>query len=114
MTLAFVIADLATGSYTVTRRAADTYDANGVRVLGATSTFAVVACVQPVLGRELQRLPEARRTREAKALWTQTALQAQPVADRVTIDGEAYEVDSVQRWADSGDYYKAIVLKVTT
>ncbi len=114
MNLSNVIASLATGTYTVTRWAADSYDTNGVLVKGATSTLSVLACVQPLTGRDLQRLPEGRRTREGKAVYTATALRVEPVADRISIDGETYEVESVRVWYDSGAYYRAVALKVNT
>lgn len=91
MSLLGVITCFQTGTYTITRTAADTYT-DGLRTAGATSTFTIDASIQPVTGRKLLALPEARRTQDIRVLWTATALA---VADKITIAGELYEVFEV-------------------
>lgn len=112
MGLSDVISTFATGTYTVTRRAASTYS-NGVRVAGSTSTLSITASVQPVTGRELERLPEGMRTTEVVKLYTTTALRTADSGDpdHISIDGETYEVQLVERWTAKG-YYKIMALKV--
>lgn len=92
------------GPYTVTRTAASTL-LNGREVPGATSTFTIVACVQPMSGRMLEALPEGRRTTENRVIYTETLLVAMTptnAPDVVTIDSEAWEVFQVQRWQHWG------------
>lgn len=92
------------GPYTVTRTAASTL-LNGREVPGATSTFTIVACVQPMSGRMLEALPENRRTTENRVIYTETqlnTLSTTTAPDVVTIDSEAWEVFQVQRWQHWG------------
>lgn len=81
------------------------------------STFSILACAQPLNGRDLMRLPEGMREREAMALWTRTELRgklADNDPDSVVIDGDTYEVTTVKRWANLGNYYRAVVVKTVT
>ena len=50
----------------------------------------VIKCgIQPLSGKELERVPELRRNKIQKKIFTETALQVQ---DRITIDSTVYEV----------------------
>ncbi len=103
--------------YTITRIAASAYDSHGRAVAGGTSTLAMVASVQPVTGRDLQRMPEGLRTRELVKLYTTTQLRtadegAGTVADRFAYRGATWEVQTVEDWADAGNYFKCIAAKV--
>ncbi len=83
----------------------------------AISTFTCVACVQPLSGRELKRLPEGMREREAMAFWTSSELRGKLSTndpDSIVIDGDVYEVTTVDRWANLGNYYRAVVVKTVT
>lgn len=94
-----------TGTYTVTRTVAGTYDANGRLVAGSSSTFPIDASITPVDGRTLQNLPEAQHGEEVQALLTTTALIArQPgnAGDRVEISSESWEVIRSQSWSARG------------
>lgn len=91
MSLSLVIASFSTGTYTVTRTAADSYAA-GIRTPGATSTFSIDASVQPVSGNDLRAVPEGRRVDDFRTLWTRTALILTPNPDQVSIGGEVFEV----------------------
>lgn len=112
--LSDVIALLATGTYTVTRRTDNGYDANGVVSAPTTSTLSALGCAQPLTGRELQRLPEGMRTRELLAFWTETELRGREAGlpDSLVIDDSTYEVEKVERWANLGNYYRAVLTKV--
>lgn len=73
------------------------------------------ASVQPLTGRELDRLPEGDRNKERLKLYSADPLftKEQSVtkeADILTIAGEQWEVESVQRWTD---YWKCTVVKLS-
>ena len=107
--LSGVIEDFATGTYTVSRPSATTYDVNG-RVAAPTfalSTF--LGCVQPTTGADLKRLPEGLQTEEIKTVWGPFQFL---VRDILSIDGETWEAQRVERWAELGAYWRAFVSKV--
>lgn len=115
MDLSDVIASFATGTYTVTRRSASAYGSDGRLDANSTSTFSVAACVQPVTGRELERLPEGLRNREVLAMWSPIELKTQGDSqdpDYVSIDGDTYEVHKLERWNTLGAYWRALLTKV--
>lgn len=106
-----------TGTYDVTRAAGPGTYTNGVLVPAATSTVQVRASVQPLTGRELQRLPEGLRTRELLSVFTVDALLVEAPGvrpDIITIRGETWQVEKVERFAELGDYYHSIVSKRPT
>ena len=114
--LSDVIALLSSGTYTVTRTPASVYTA-GRLVPGVATTFTVLGSLQPLSGREVDRLPEGAREREGMALWTTTELRGKlqtSEPDTVTVDGEAYEVQNVQRWDTLGNYYRAVILRAAS
>lgn len=107
MSLQDVIASFGTGSYTVTRTAASTTDGHGRMVAGSTSTFVVLASIQPASGRELQTMPEGLYNEDIRIAYTTAELKVGPRPDVVTIDGEAWAAFRVQRWqAFGGTHYK--------
>ena len=111
MDLSGVITSLATGTYTVTRCTAVAYT-DGRLGAPTTSTFTITGCVQPLGGRELQRLPEGLREAELLQIFTPTELRtAAPglLADSVAINGGNWEVQSVERWQELGAYWRAVV-----
>lgn len=116
MDLSPTVLDLASGTYTVTRYSgAGGYGSDGIFAAPATSTFTIEASVQPVRGRELQRLPEGLRSEEVRAIFTPTALRcAAPgqLPDRISIGGESWQVEVVEDWSDLGNYYRAVARKV--
>ena len=110
------IACLASGCYTVTRSSTTTV-VNGRRAAPATSTFEIVASIQPATGRDMKRLPEGIRTTEIMTVFTSTELfQALPEsareADRVAIDGGSFEMQVVERWAALGNYWRCVVARI--
>lgn len=115
MDLSAPVLDFATGTYTVTRASGVGSYVEGVFVPASTSTTGVVACVQPVSGRELQRLPEGLRAKELLSVFTVAALLvAAPGVrpDVVAIDGSNWQVERVERYAELGNYYHSIVSKM--
>jgi hypothetical protein len=104
------ISSFATGTYTRTRYAAGTI-ADGVKTRGAGATATITASVQPLSGQDLQALPEGRRTDEVKAVFTTSELLTR---DRLSIDGEVFEVDKVEPWPAFGlSYFRAVCSRRT-
>lgn len=119
MNVAGLIANFATGTYTVTRTARGS-TVRGKTGAGSTSTVTARAAVWPASGDDLRRLPEGRRTAESLNFVTVTELyvggQGEAYeADTVSIRGESWEVSDVDAWIDplSGAVgYKCIVTAV--
>jgi len=112
--LSDVIASLATGTYTVTRQSVSAYGSDGRLDAPSTTTFSITACVQPVTGRELQRLPEGLQNQEVLAVWSPVELKTQGPGqdpDLVSIDGDSYEVHKLERWNTLGAYWRALLTK---
>jgi membrane protein implicated in regulation of membrane protease activity len=107
-----LIADFATDTYSVTRRAAATY-VDGIATPGATTTFSILAAVVPASGRDLLRLPEGRRSTETKTVYTASVLLVGAVggneADIVTIEGDSWEVQTAGQWPAATGFCVAIV-----
>jgi len=103
---------------TVTRYSAGSL-VKGRWVEGTPSTFTIKASVQPLRGKDIELLPEGRRTGFSQVLFTDTELKiitegATPVnADRVSIDGSSFEVLHVEPWNNLGtlNHYRAIVTR---
>jgi hypothetical protein len=110
--LSGVVTSLSSGTYTVTRRGPTTVGADGRADAAMPTTLTVIASVQPMGGRELQRLPEGLRVAERRAFYTPTALKVIGAPDVVSIDGEDWEVESVEAWGNLGAYFKAIVARI--
>lgn len=111
--LSDVVDSMATGTYTVTRRAAEF--AGGDAVPTSSETLTIKALVVPLSGRELQRLPEGLRSRELKAVYTTTDLRRgadDALPDVVTVDGEDYEVQLVDDWQAPGGFLRAVVARI--
>lgn len=108
-----VIAELGGTTYDVTRRAAST-TAGGRVTPGASSQLQILAAVQPLNGRETDRLPEFLRSREVRQLFTATELRAAGSvagadADVVSIGGLNWEVSTVEAWHEHGGFYRVLV-----
>lgn len=115
MDLSSVITSFVTGTYTVTRYSPSAYGSDGRLDASTTATFTVDACVQPLTGRELERLPEGLQTSEVLALWSPVELKTQGAGqdpDSVLIDGDSYEVQKVERWNTLGAYWRVLLAKV--
>lgn len=99
MSLEGVVGDFATGTYDVLRVGADTYSADGYRIPGASSTLHVEMCVQPATkGKDTVSIAAGRRLEDMRVIFTETELRSvstTSAADNVVIDGEPFEVISV-------------------
>lgn len=72
----------------------------------------VKGSVQPLTGREIQRIPEGRRNTERKKIYTGDLLQPGESdtlknADEITIDGDIFQVETVEPW---NGHYKAMLV----
>jgi hypothetical protein len=70
---------LGSASFTRTRYAASTV-VNGRTVNGATTTSTITGSVQPLTGREVERLPEGVRQRVTLKIYTTAELRARITA----------------------------------
>lgn len=101
----------------VTRTSPGSY-VKGVHQPGESSTFGIVASVQPASGRDLLRLEEGQRTRETITVFTPDDLRtadeaAGTPADRIEWQGSLYEVQLVENWTP-GRFRKALASKIET
>lgn len=116
MDLSSVIDSLATTqTLAVTRRSAVAW-VNGRPVEGPTTPLSLTAVVYPSTPDELQILPEGRRSERAITIVTKQALQipkADTGGDLIAYDDETFEVQKLQYWGDSGNFWSAIAVKVT-
>lgn len=117
MSVAAILATLKTGTYTVTRRGAVTYDEDSREpVAGDLTTFTIDASIQPATGRTMKNLKEGIRTADVRGCWTATEIrtadeETKVEADIVTVDGTDYEVFSVERWSAPLAHYRAVLVK---
>lgn len=106
-----------TKNITVTRKYPGTYS-DGVWSEGSDYTFTISASVQPLSPREMEMLPEARRTKEAYKVFSSIKLipaeeTSQTNADLLSIGGETFEVVSCGSYQSNVlSHYKAMVVKV--
>ncbi len=115
MDLSAAILDLDPQSLTVTRSAAATYTTGGKLVAPVTSTFTIVASVQPAPGKQLMRLPEGLRNQDVLQVFTATEIrtaQSGVTADVVAIGSGSYQVESVKDWSLAGGFYDALVRRI--
>jgi hypothetical protein len=107
----------ATGTYDVARADPGTYDVNGLVVDDPTvDTVAVPAMIVPLVGgKQLERLPEGLRSRDAIEVFTAVALQASAPEQRpdvITFNGRAYQVDVVDDWTAAGNFYHSLATRI--
>jgi hypothetical protein len=104
------IASLASGTYTVTRTEAGAR-VQGRYTPGPSTTFEIVASIQPATGRQLRDLPEGQRGDETVAIYTVTELRTRHPGspgnepDLVTYRGEPWTVTQVKRWESFGEVH---------
>ena len=111
---------LGSASFTRTRYAASTV-VNGEPVAGATTTTTITGSVQPLTGREVERLPEGVRQRVTLKIYTTAELRAaDPTTspkrrgDEVTVDGEVFEVTEVSQHTQLLPHYRAYLMRRAT
>jgi hypothetical protein len=89
---------------------------DGVYTEGASSATTIMASVQPANARDLQCLPEGRRTSKTYRLYSDSslnALQTTQNPDRVTLTDGVYEVVTKDPWKNGViEHYKYLVVKV--
>jgi hypothetical protein len=103
-----VIGRFATGTYTVTRYAADTDDGHGNNVRGAVaSTFTTRALIVPTSGRDLKVLELYQMTEETRTMYTVDDVR---VTDTVAIDGETWAVFRSTTWDAFGGKHRIAYL----
>lgn len=107
------IAALKTGDYTVTRRVSNSI-INGRLAASANTTLQIEAMVHPTTGADVRHLPEGQRGAESRALYTTTQLLGAGALapDRVAIDGLTFEVAHVEAWAQLGNFYRVVLVRV--
>lgn len=104
---------------TLTRYAAGSVGSDGRRTIGAGTASTIMASVQPLTGRQLQRLPEGERQSYPLVIYTVSDVRtadhiAGVPADRITTGGNTYEVGRVQRWPAAGPlpHYEAYLMRL--
>lgn len=107
---AAMIASLGGAAYTVTRYAVSTVLA-GRKVAGATSSVPITALIGPLTGKDRALLGEGVGSDATVGLYTSTLLYSKTEAaggDRLTFQGDVYEVIRVAPWILSGAYVCAL------
>lgn len=100
MSLVGVIADFASGTYTVTRAGAQTIT-DGMVTEAAGSTFDVVASIQPARGRALELLPP--EARHVSAEYIALCLSEVRVDDVVSYKNQDWRVSNSKHWEEWGE-----------
>lgn len=106
--------------FTVIRRGAGDYDANGFfKKTNPDTSFQIKASIHPVSGSETLLLPENRREKDLKKLITSTELFSVEKGegtnnDLLIVEGKEYEVFKVKKWDNSIiNHYEVYVSKIT-
>lgn len=118
------IDSLATGTYTVTRRAAGTW-VNGVYTPNPiTTTFTIRAVVQPAFnlnrvigGADMRHLDEGQFIWDTQVLYTQTPLVTRTTTndpDIITIDGDDWTAFRVEKWDLAGQVHYRVIMSRKT
>jgi hypothetical protein len=99
-------------TYTVTRAGAVDFDSDpGRPIAAAPTTFDIIALVQPVKNRDLERLPEGLRTEMVRVVFTEATMLLEPQPDQLAAEGQVWQVGTVEPWG-AGGFYKVLVKKV--
>jgi hypothetical protein len=103
--IAALISSFTTGTYVVTRTAAEKLKRGRVPASPSETTFSITAAVTAAMGSDLMRLAEGIRTNETHAVFTTTQLfvggqGADFEPDQISIDGEDWQVQHCERWTD--------------
>lgn len=108
---------LASGTITVSRPGTPLLVDGRLQSVASSTLGPFSASVQPLTGRDVERLPEGLRDKEARVVFTTADLRpANPAAgtlgDRVTFDGREFEVQSSEAWAELGNYRRCVLIRV--
>lgn len=91
------------------------FNENGIWVPGTQELIPIRCTVQPATPEDLQSLPEGRRQSRAFRIFTRAFLRAVATKnpDQVQINGERYELLSVQIWQNNIiNHYTAIAVRL--
>ncbi len=108
----------ARNAITVRRFSSGAWDTTG-RFSGSITTENLTdAVVQPSSPKEMEKLPENERTKEAITVYTRNALltsdvSSQGKADQIIWGGRTYEVRLAGDWTAQAQYARAIATRVT-
>ncbi len=126
MSFTDVIADLATGTYTVTRRlTSGATVVDGIYVPNpSTVTFDIVAAVQPARGlpritggRDMLSDEQNQHVVEGLVMWTTTEVRErtpQNDPDEIRVNGRDYTIVRTEYWSAFDEEYWQAVLVVKT
>lgn len=103
--LSFAVAAFATHDVTVTRYSAPGYDSHGRAIARTTTTVTARGSVQPVSGRDLQRLPEGVSSSDVRSVFLTANVTT---GDEVLIGSERLQVVHVDSWSAMGNYAKVL------
>lgn len=97
------------------RRGASTV-AHGFTTEAAPSRAAIEAVIYPASYRDMQVLPEGKRTEESLHVIStaelRTALEGQYPADRLEYQGRVYEVAQVKDWNANAGFWSVIAVRI--
>lgn len=93
------------------------YGEDGMYSAGSVTEFNIAISMQPLLGEELQKFPEAERNRRHMKGYTATRLYTSDSAestkaDRIVYDSTVFEVQAVERWRGDLNHYKVMCAEV--
>lgn len=120
------VLSLSAQAVTRIRRAAGAYStttgSKGVFAAGASTSTTISACIGPVDDRTRQLLPEGIRLRARFLMHTLADVRGdQPTAsgtaitqaDRITYNGQTYQVYQDRHWVGHGEYGRFLLLSQT-
>lgn len=114
------IANLGATTYTLIHRANNGFDSNGRAIAPTESTSSTTGMMQPLGGREIDRLAEGLHAKELRAYWSTDRLvvadsDAQTDGDHINDGtGTLWEVVRVEDWTavPLGGYFRYVVSRV--
>lgn len=104
-------------SVEVTRTLPATLDHGRVSDSVTEDVFTIRASIQPTGTKDLQLLPEGMRNEDVVKVFTKTELFSvqraeSRVPDRFEYRGVNYQVELVDDWADLGNYFRVLAVRV--
>ena len=101
----------------VIRRTPGNYDQEGVFQEAEPIRRTIHGVIQPLTGREIQRLPENQRVSGLNTLWTEFSLKLgagpEENADQIECNGNLFEVEKQEDWSFHGCFSKYLIRKCT-
>lgn len=100
------------------RRGHTTLDADGFIVTAAPQRVQIKAVIYPATGRDVEVMPEGKRTEEIIHVISTTELRtASPGAnpsDQIEYQGKTYEVSLLKDWNANANFYSVLATRVNT